>query len=144
MHLKTKEELQAHRAQRKWDAKIEAVTRKILSAIGAVVGSLIWICFVTGFIFTATYCVSRPCENYKIVESVGGCDLFGLCGVTFSDGTAGQITRPSMRVFSCSEKFSYLEWMKGNRPKLPNVEGLSPVQARDAITAAQSRESAAR
>lgn len=36
------------------------------------------------------HCVGRK------VTSIGGCDLFGYCGVTFSDGTTGTLMTPSI------------------------------------------------
>jgi hypothetical protein len=51
------------------------------------------------------YCTTaRVCVDERTVARVGGCDMFGVCGVAFRDGTYGQTTRPTPGQKVCLKK----------------------------------------
>lgn len=53
----------------------------------------------------------RACAHAKIVKRVGGCDLFGICGIEFEDGSSGTATHPAPNQAICME----YHWVDGGR-----------------------------
>lgn len=46
----------------------------------------------------------KVCVDERRIAEVGGCDLLGTCGVTFTDGTHGQWSRPAPGQSVCLKK----------------------------------------
>lgn len=45
---------------------------------------------------------SLKCNEYHTIVNVGGCDMFGGCGVTYANGSTGYSTLPAVGEKVCT------------------------------------------
>ena len=89
------------------------VTKKELSILLNLLKDFILGGIFVGFSYFALYWVTiktfnlDKCIEYKTVRAVGGCSLFGTCGVEFDDGSFGEAKRPVVNLKVCTDYSNY-------------------------------------
>lgn len=77
---------------------------------------VIWLVSI-GFGWCSDHLGIKPCTQAKMVKFVGGCDVFGDCGVMFTDGTLGQVRLPAHDQLVCTERSWFAR--KDDRVEIP-------------------------
>ena len=79
---------------------------ELLKGLGSLIAILFFIVIMDRFFNPPFY---RDCSEYHLVKKVGGCDFLGNCGVEFTDGTHGNVHKPTPQQRFCTKT----DWLDG-------------------------------
>ena len=78
------------------------IAKTLHEMVGTIAGLGALCVIVIIFQLLGTY--RRGCTERKVIQTVGGCDLFGYCGVLFEDGTQRSLNKPVQGTSVCAQR----------------------------------------
>ena len=56
----------------------------------------------------------KPCTQSRVVKKVGGCNIWGACGVLLDDGSIAEVSKPAPDQLICTKR----EWFANDSQRI--------------------------